>query len=148
MSLSKTDYNFFIKAKKVAELSDFQKTHVGCVAIYKNTVIGIGCNSNKTHPVQKIYNRYRDTKNQKNPFIPKLHAEISCLNSIRHLDVNFQRVKIYIYRTRNSQEYGIARPCPSCMAAIRDMGIQNIYYTTDEGFAYERIDRKDTLYVA
>ena len=34
---------------------------------------------------------------------------------------------------------GIARPCPSCMAAIRDIGIRDVYYTTDDGFAYERL---------
>ena len=29
--------------------------------------------------------------------------------------------------------------CPSCMQAIKDLGIRNIYFTTDDGFGYERI---------
>ena len=33
----------------------------------------------------------------------------------------------------------MSRPCPSCLVAIKDMGIKHIYYTTDDGFAYEQI---------
>lgn len=75
-------------------------------------------------------------------FAAKLHAEINCLNSIRHLDINFSKVKLYIYRSRCDQEYGMSRPCSSCMAAIKDLGIRHIYYTTNDGFAYENIRRE------
>ena len=133
--LTKTDMHYFDKASKVAEISDFAKINIGCVAVYQGTIIGVGFNTNKTHPMQKKYNRYRNGEN----FIPKLHAEINCLNSIRYLDINFSKVKLYIYRKRKSAKYGICRPYPSCLAAIKDLGIKHIYYTTDEGFVYERM---------
>lgn len=133
--LTKTDMHYFDKASKVAEISDFAKINIGCVAVYQGTIIGVGFNTNKTHPMQKKYNRYRNGEN----FIPKLHAEINCLNSIRYLDINFSKVKLYIYRKRKSAKYGMCRPCPSCLAAIKDLGIKHIYYTTDEGFVYERM---------
>lgn len=133
--ISKTDRRYFLKARNIADLSDFHKTHIGCVAVYQGKIIGVGFNMNKTHPLQKHYNIYRD----KHIDIPKLHAEISCISSIRHLDINFSKVKLYIYRTRCDQEYGMSRPCPSCMAAIRDLGIRHVYYTTNDGFAYEYI---------
>ena len=114
--LSNTDYKYFQKAHQIATISDYKKTHVGCVAVYQGQVIGLGCNCNKTHPVQKKYNRYR-----KDLMLPKLHAEISCLNQIKHLDINFSKVKLYIYRIRKDQPFGMAHPCPSCMAAIRDL---------------------------
>lgn len=139
MSLSKMDYKFFSKARKTAEFSDFHKTHLGCIAVYQRSIIGIGYNVNKTHPIQKYYNKYRSVKYQTGTFTPKLHAEISCLNSIRHLDINFSKVKLYIYRIRYDQEHGLSRPRPSCMAAIRDLGIRDIYYTTNDGFAYEKL---------
>ena len=72
--------------------------------------------------------------------IPKLHAEINCISQLKHLDINFSKVKLYIYRIRKDRPYGIARPCPSCMAAIKDLGIRSIYYTTNDGFAYERLE--------
>lgn len=136
--LTKTDYKYFEKAKHIASISDFAKIHVGCIAVYQGNIIGIGYNSNKTHPRQRYYNRFRS---QDKSFVPKLHAEISCINSIQHLNINFPKVKLYVYRLRNDREYGLARPCPSCMAAIKDIGIRDIYYTTNNGFAYERIER-------
>ena len=135
--ITKSDMNFFTKAYKVAEISDYEKINIGCIAVYQGQVIGLGCNSNKTHPIQKKYNRYRNGED----FIPKLHAEISCLNQIKHLNINFSKVKLYIYRIRNDQPFGMARPCPSCMAAIKDLGIKNIYYTTNDGYSYERLEK-------
>lgn len=137
--ISKSDYRYFRKAQKIATVSDFQKTHIGCVAVYQGNIVGIGCNMNKTHPTQKYYNKYRHS-NVHGDFGAKLHAEINCINSIKHLDITFSKVKLYIYRIRNDQPYGMSRPCPSCMAAIRDLGIRHIYYTTNNGFAYERIE--------
>lgn len=136
--ISNTDYRYFKKARQVALISDYQKVHIGCVAVYQGNIISIACNTNKTHPMQKYYNRYRE---ESDVMIPKLHAEINCLNQLKHLNINFSKVKLYIYRIRNDRPYGMARPCPSCMAAIRDLGIRDIYYTTNDGYVHERIEK-------
>ena len=136
--ISNTDYRYFKKARQVALISDYQKVHIGCVAVYQGNIISIACNTNKTHPMQKYYNRYRE---ESDVMIPKLHAEINCLNQLKHLNINFSKVKLYIYRIRNDRPYGMARPCPSCMAAIRDLGIRDIYYTTNDGYVYEKLDK-------
>ena len=143
--LSNTDYKYFQKAHQIATISDYKKTHVGCVAVYQGQVIGLGCNCNKTHPTQKYYNQYRK---QSDLMLPKLHAEISCLNQIKHLNINFAKVKLYIYRIRKDQPFGLSRPCPSCMAAIKDLGIRDIYYTTNDGYSYERLENNITGGVA
>ena len=57
--LSRADMRYFQKARQAAEISDYKRTHVGCVAVYQGNIIGIACNTNKTHPMQKYYNRYR-----------------------------------------------------------------------------------------
>lgn len=111
------------------------------MAVYQGNIIGIGCNTNKTHPVQKYYNKFRE-ENEVDILLPKLHAEMNCLNYIRHMNINFARVKLYVYRARNDRPYGMSRPCPSCMAAIRDLGIRHIYYTTNDGFAYEKLKER------
>lgn len=136
--IAKSDFNYFTKARKTAMISDYKKVHIGCVAIYHGSIIGIGCNTNKTHPMQKYYNRFREHSDK---LLPKLHAEMNCLNSIRTLNINFSRVKLYIYRIRNDQPFGLSRPCPSCMAAIKDLGIKDIYYTSNDGYVYERIEK-------
>lgn len=136
--MNNLDYKYFKKACQVATVSDYKKQHIGCVAVYQGQVIGLGCNCNKTHPIQHYYNRYRK---QSDTMLPKLHAEISCINQIKHLDINFAKVKLYIYRIRKDQPFGMARPCQSCMAAIKDIGIKNIYYTTNDGYSFERLER-------
>ena len=136
--LRNVDYRYFDKARKVANISDYNRTHIGFVAVYQGQVIGLWCNTNKTHPTQKYYNKYRKPSDS---MLPKLHAEISCINQIKHLNINFSKVKLYIYRIRKDQPFGMARPCPSCMAAIRDLGIRDIYYTTNEGYSYERLEK-------
>ena len=136
--LRNVDYRYFKKARQIANISDYEKQHVGCVAVYQGQVIGLGCNCNKTHPMQKFYNKYRMPSDY---MLPKLHAEISCINQIKHLDINFSKVKLYIYRIRKDQPFGLARPCPSCMAAIRDLGIRDIYYTTNDGYVYEKLEK-------
>lgn len=140
-----TDYKYFNKARQAALISDFHKTHIGCIAVYQGNVIGIGCNCNKTHPMQKKYNKFRK---RSDGLLPKLHAEINCLNSVKQLDINFSKVKLYIYRIRKNQPFGLARPCPSCMAAIQDLGIRNIYYTTNDGYVHERLEKYKTGGVA
>lgn len=140
--LSNNDNKFFKKAKQIAGMSDFPKVHIGCIAVYNGRIIGVGWNTEKTHPIQKYYNRYRNADEKDNKgiyFKPKLHAEINCINSIKHMDIQFNKVKLYIYRKRSSNPTGMCRPCSSCLAAIKDMGIKNIYYTTDEGYVYEKL---------
>ena len=93
--ISKVDYKFFDQAKKISETSDFKKAHVGCVAVYKGNVIAVGCSTNKTHPAQKYYNQFRipEGEDVSMASIPKLHAEINCLNQLKHMNVNFAKVE-------------------------------------------------------
>ena len=139
MAFTKNDHKFFNKAKHAANISDYPKIHVGCVAVYHGSVVGVGYNCVKTHPLQERYNRYRESGHHCGWFAPKLHAEINCINSIRNLELQRSKIRLYIYRQRIDQDFGEARPCPSCMAAIRDFGIRDIYYTTDSGYCYERL---------
>ena len=84
----KSDYKYFNKARQVATISNYPKIHVGCIAVYQGQIIGLGCNSNKTHPKQKFYNRFREESDE---MLPKLHAEINCINQLKHLNINFSK---------------------------------------------------------
>lgn len=143
--LRNVDYRYFEKARQVAAVSDYPKIHVGCVAVYQGQVIALGCNSNKTHPTQKFYNRFRE---ESDVLLPKLHAEINCINQLKWMNVNFSKVKLYIYRIGNDRDFRMARPCPSCMAAIKDLGIRDIYYTTNDGYSYEHLEKNNVRSVA
>lgn len=60
--ISKSDERLFTRARQVALQSDYNREHVGCIAVYQGKIIGIGCNSEKTHPIQYYYNKYRNNK--------------------------------------------------------------------------------------
>lgn len=143
--MNKRDYRFFELARQEASHSDFDRFHLGCIIVYKGRIIGRGSNSDKTDPLQKKYNKERKfNKCGKQPVKHSVHAEIAALKSIPYPiqeSIDWSKVKVYIFRICPGKKlgFGNARCCPGCMKALRDRGIQNIYYTTDQGFAAERI---------
>ena len=134
------DFKFFDAARQVALTSDF-KVKVGAVAVYGGYVVAASASSNKTHPLQRQYNAFREF-DRTGVVMDKLHAEIGLLTHLYNMRldrVDMKNVSIYVYRVCRSREHGIARPCAGCMKALIDAGIRNVYYTTDVGFAYEQI---------
>ena len=135
---------FFKEAKKESFLSDYDGQHLGAVAVYGDKIIlAKAHNSNKTNTTQYFYNRYRiEQKSNIMSKPPRSHAEVNLLRKIRFLDIDFSRVSVYIYRELKNGELGMARCCPACMAALKSLGIKKICYTTDDGYAEERIEQK------
>ena len=140
MEFSKRHIKFFEKAADIAETSNFDRYHIGCVAVLKNKIIAAASNKLKTHTIQAEYDKYRQFNCLSDPKnIHSLHAEIACLTSIKK-DVPFDKVELYIYRKMTKKPFGLARPCPACMAMIKNLGIKKIYYTTNDGFAFEQLE--------
>lgn len=140
---SKSDYKYFDLARRAAMNSTYDGFKLGCVIVYKGHVLATGHNSNKTNPMQKKYNKYRDFKYNGKPIRHSIHAEMAALSSIPYpIDVNtdYSKAKVYVYRISPGKplHMGLARPCAACCHALRDKGIRDIYYTTDDGFAHER----------
>lgn len=141
MQFSKQQLKFFDKAAEIAAESDFDRYHVGCIAVLKNRILAASSNKLKTHPKQAEYDRYRDFNNLRSD--PKnmhsLHAEIACLSMIKEQNVNFRDIELYIIRLRRDRDYGLARPCAACMNFIMNKGIRKIYYSTNISFAFESL---------
>ena len=116
-------------AIKVAESSKSKKK-VGALLLHKNKVITQGVNQDtKSHPLQarlaeaaglgeKIY----------------LHAEISALVKCKS---EVDTIVVARLGGHSGDELRNAKPCPICALALKQAGIEHIYYTTDEGFLYE-----------
>ena len=139
--LHKRDIAFLKKAGKISQASDFDRVHIGCIAVDKNISVACGFNTYKTHPMQREYDKYRDLNtSDKVSNLHAMHAEMMCLNALRGSNIRLDKVKLYIYRSMISKPFGMARPCKACMKRIKDMGIKHIYYTTDDGYAYEYLD--------
>ncbi len=137
---SKRDHYYFQLASKASGFSDFDRVHIGCIAVYKNRVIAVGFNNCRSHPMQAKYNQKRRfTKNDK-PSKDSLHAEIHAMVQIMNdTNIDFPKVKLYIARVKLDSTLSMSRPCPACFAMIRDLGIRHIYYTSDTGYSYEEV---------
>jgi deoxycytidylate deaminase len=150
--ITKHDLKCFDHARSISLLADYinsksnSRIRIGCVAVYGNKIISTGFNADRTHPLQAKYNQYRNFNNKESA-VHKLHAEIMCLAPLIvppiKFEINWNKVKLYIYRSCKDRETGNARPCPACMQLIMDQGVKHIYYTTDIGYAYENLSTTD-----
>lgn len=144
---NRRDVMAFSAAYAMATSSGFGIQRIGCVLVYGNNIIGTGTNKLKSDPVQHKYNRYRVFHNiGENDSTPpnhdSIHAEVSAIKSVPYnvaKSINWNRVKAYIYRIAPGLPYGqgLARPCPACQHALSDIGVTDVYYSTDFGFAHE-----------
>lgn len=137
--LTKKEIRYFEIARSVSKLSNFKTTskHIGCIVVCDNRVISSGYNSNKTSPLQKKYNKLRfDCDSTPHT----LHAETDALKPlVDRQDIDFKNVKLYIYREKANGSKGLAKPCESCMALIKNLGIREIHYTSDDGYCFEEL---------
>ena len=130
------DKKFFEVARAVSLLSCFQRSRVGCVFVKHGKIIASGVNSTKTHPLQKKYNIHRfndDTTRH------SIHAEMSAyINALKNNN-DFSDVVVYVYRETKDGHIAMARPCASCMKMLTDIGVKTVKYSTDIGYATEKI---------
>lgn len=128
--MKRRDLYYYKKARNISKLSMFPRVKIGCIAVYKKNIIGVGFNSQKTNPLQAKYNIYRNmVQFDGKPINDFLHAEISCLNSIRDLDIDFSKVELFIYREDCNNNLAMCKPCEACEQAIKDFGINTVHYT-------------------
>lgn len=136
------DDHLFKVARECSLKSDYTgggRARIGCIAVYNGSILAKGFNTDKTHTDQAKYNKWR-YKDSGNNYLPsKLHAETACLSKMKFLDIDWSKVHLYIYRETRDGRLAMSRPCPACMQAIRDLNIKHIAYTTDCGYATEKL---------
>lgn len=113
--------------------------------VYKRSLIAVGVNSFKTHPLMLRYG-----KNDQSVY---LHAEIDVIkNALKIIDVtDLEQCDLYVYRVKKAAQYsprwitGLARPCSGCQRAIEAFGFRSVFYTTDHGQQWEHMSREYLL---
>lgn len=133
----KTEEAYFNVAKTMMNMSDHGQK-LGCVIVDKHHIIGSGHNSKtKYHRIQaQIDCKYFDSDCCYGP----VHAESSALIPLMRRKYDLRNATVYIYREHKDGSLGMARPCERCMSMIKKCGIKTIKYTTDDGYAVERLE--------
>ena len=134
---------YFKFAREASLRANYTGSHrfapmIGAVAVYKGSIVAEAFNTNKTSPLQAKYNVYR-YKDSDTPC--KAHAETSLVQRLRWKfgdSIDWSKVHIYLYREYKNGALALSRPCPSCLALFKELGIKRIYYTTEDGYAEEK----------
>jgi deoxycytidylate deaminase len=133
----KLQEKLFKVAESVACLSEFPRIQIGAVIAKKSNIIAVGVNQEKSHPTQKEFNLNR-FNGKLDTCQHHLHAEMDAFLKVRNTDLS--KASIYVFRRNANNELAMSRPCPACMAMIKKSGIKKVYYTTNDGFAAERLN--------
>jgi deoxycytidylate deaminase len=133
---------FFDVARSMAKLSTWSEVpreQTGAVIVLRNEVIAAGYNRRKGN---MLHGFFADRVGR--PEAAYAHAETSALSKLTKNkweynphNTDFHMMKIYIFR-ETKQGLGLAKPCDICTLALKSFGITNIFYTTDEGYGYEK----------
>lgn len=130
---------FFTLAKNASTFSDYENVKIGSVLVYKNKVIAVGYNTKKSHPYQKMLNKYRSQNGREfdiNKRHNYLHSEINCLLNAKDLNINWNKVYIFIYREDKNGNLAMCKPCSSCVKALKENKIKKVFYTDKNGYNY------------
>ena len=94
------------------------KFRLGAILVHKNSIVSIGTNSYKTHPLMAARTEW-----------PFLHAEQHAI--IRAGVDNCEGLDLYIARVLKNNDLAMSKPCDVCIELIKDVGIKNVYYSTN-----------------
>ena len=94
------------------------KFRLGAILVYKNSIVSVGMNSYKTHPLMAARTEW-----------PFLHAEQHAI--IRAGVDNCEGLDLYIARVLKNNDLAMSKPCDVCIELIKDVGIKNVYYSTN-----------------
>lgn len=96
---------------------------LGASLVDGNIPVIAGHNSYKTHPALAKLSEY-----------PFQHAESACF--IRHGLDNCKGLSLFVVRVDRRGFIANAKPCDTCTSLATEIGIKDMYYTTNKGFEY------------
>jgi len=113
-------------AEKIAQTSNHRKSRHGAVLVRGGSVLNIAKNSNR-------YTRFgRRFMPYKHNWHPTHHAELGC---ILGLDISATKGStIYVARVGKRGDIKNSKPCPTCQAVLKHVGVKKAIYTTEDGW--------------
>ena len=132
--MKKSEKIWKILEKVAIATEPVSRQRLAACLVYKNEIIAVGYNKNKTHPIAKRFQKHEEAI--------YLHAEVDCIkNALRIYDEDtIAKSTMYVLRVKrpddNHREFirGLAKPCCGCQHAIEQFNVKRVLYTTDEGF--------------
>jgi deoxycytidylate deaminase len=110
------------------EIEKSSEQKMVAIVAYKSTVISVGINSMKTHPLVASFKH--------DDWCEHLHAETSAIiNALRQTSSRkLAKCNLYICRAKKVNgiyEWGCARPCINCQKFLKAYPVNNCFYSTE-----------------
>ena len=141
---SKHVKQFFKAAEEASHFSDWPKQKLGAVIVYKNRILSVGWNTTKETSMQKKFNRFRNFDPERYP--NNTHAEMNAIYRLKKeynlKKIDMKKVAVFVYRETKDGNIGLAKPCAACEAAMRSIGITQVFYTTENSIICEKFSKK------
>lgn len=117
------------------------------LVFYKGTLLSVGRNSKKTHPIN-LLNHQRSLNYQEKswvlgngrvltPLLPSLKgtcSELAALIKIkRTVNIPFNKLTLVNIRLMRDRTPGLSKPCVYCRSLLEYLGIRRVWYTDDTG---------------
>lgn len=114
--MKKKHEKFFHEASLCCFKSEHSKFQHGSVLVYRNSIIGRGSNTGK------------------------LHAEVASIKNKRSKRKDRSKLLVFVVRLNVAGAYKMSKPCPRCQEYMRKTGVDEVFYSTDNGFEKMRLD--------
>lgn len=125
--------NIFEAAYKLAQTSDYGRFRLGAIVAIRRTIISMGTNSKKSHPLQARFTHRPHLNCWR-------HAEVHAISLARKDDLKDSDV--YVARLLMSGERANSRPCLGCTNALLHHGVKGAYFYEDGKYYYDELDHK------
>lgn len=121
--LSKRKRRFVQLAARSAEQSRYGAIWHGAVLVRGGSVLNVTNNKGN-------YCRFGTRFRERGSGTATLHAELACiLNLDRRMTSGGT---IYVVRVGKDGEYKMSKPCAMCEAALKHVGVNRVYYSTND----------------
>jgi deoxycytidylate deaminase len=115
---------YITKALEASLMSDYHRIKIGAVIVDGNYIVASASNTRRSHPRQAQFN----SRAKRLAIHSCLHAEVHAL--IRSGRYDLSGTELYVGRFDRTGKFGNCKPCLACQMAIKDAGINVVYYTT------------------
>jgi hypothetical protein len=103
------------------------------IAFYKNKVVGIGQNCNKTDPTN-LFNRKFNRDNQDISGLKGCCSEASLFKRLKNMtNIPFNKINIINIRINRNKEVSLSKPCSSCQNLIKFIEPKSLWFSNGLG---------------
>lgn len=112
----------------------YQQKHFTFLFI-RNKLVSVGQNNYRESNVAAKFAHYFNVPQKKK--FPTVHSEVDAISRLWGKTYVDKRIRLVNVRILKDGQLGFSRPCSDCKLVLDSLGIQDIFYSTTEGFNCE-----------